>query len=151
MSHIHVPDSIPELYLSRTGLSKTLGIVFVLAAVGLTVTAPFAIPLLFSAEFADAVGIAIVLTFGMVLRNLVQMAQNLMMGVGRPAVVMYSEWTGLGTLLGLILWLAPRYGLNGVAAAVVTGNALALAVALVLFTRWTRGAPETESATEEDG
>jgi O-antigen/teichoic acid export membrane protein len=109
-----------------------------MTACALAVAAPIAIPLLFTSEFTGAVPVAVVLSFGMVLRNVVQMAQNLMMGVGRPGVVMYSEWAGLATLLGLILFLAPRFGLNGVAAAVVAGNTVALSIALWMFTRWSR-------------
>jgi len=116
----------------------TLAAISLLTAAALAAAAPIAIPLLFTAEFGGAVPVAIALCFGMVLRNVVQMAQNLMMGVGKPGVVMYSEWAGLATLLGLILFLTPRFGLNGVAAAVVAGNAVALSITLWLFARWSR-------------
>ena len=121
--------------LARKSL-LTLAAISLLGGAVLALAAPVAIPLIFTAEFRGAVAPAIALTVAMGLRNLVLLAENLMMGVGRPGVVMYAEWAGFAALFGLILGLAPRFGLVGAAWSVVGGTAVALVVALTLLSRW---------------
>lgn len=109
-----------------------------LIVIALVAAAPLAIRVIFGEEFAAAVLPAMILTVAAALRSLVQMTQNLMMGVGKPAVVMYSEWGGFAVLAALVLALAPRLGLAGVAWAVLAGNFITLGIALFFFGRWSR-------------
>ncbi len=106
----------------------------------LATAAPLGIRAIFGEEFSRAALPAMILTVGAALRSLVQMTQNLLMGVGKPAVVMYSEWGGFAVLAALVLALAPRFGLAGVAWAVLAGNLISLVLALLLFGRWSRHA-----------
>jgi O-antigen/teichoic acid export membrane protein len=120
---------------------RVLAGVSVATAVALVAAAPLALPWIFSAPFAAAVPIAIVLTIGAVLRNLVQMAQNLLMGMGRPSVVLYTEWAGFATLLAGLALAVPRLGLVGVAWAVVGANTVALGVVALIHARTRREVP----------
>lgn len=116
----------------------TLAVVSVVAAAALGAMAPIGIPLIFGAPFAGAVPLAVVLGVAAGLRNVVQMAQNLLMGAGRPGVVFQSEWTGFITLLVLLSVLVPPFGLQGVAYSVVVANVAALGIALRMYSRWAR-------------
>jgi O-antigen/teichoic acid export membrane protein len=118
----------------------TLTVISILGVGALALAAPIAIPLIFTEEFRGAVPPAIVLTVAAGLRNLVLLVENLMMGVGLPRVVMIAEWAGFAALFGLIVGLAPRFGLLGAAWSVVGGTAVALVVALALLARWSRSA-----------
>lgn len=95
------------------------------------------IPVVFGAEFADAVRPLEILLSGIVLLSGHKVIWRDMMGRGRPLLSVFSRAMTLVILVFLIYFLAPRMGLAGVAVATTSSYAADTLVVVVVFTRYT--------------
>lgn len=98
----------------------------VLMAIGLSITAPLVITILFGKAFLPATMAMRILTISVVCRSIFNICYSLMAGDGKAYVTAYIF---LGTLILMIVLsflLVPSFGINGIAIADVISNASAL-------------------------
>ncbi len=108
----------------------------VLAAGGLAVAAPLAIPLLYGRSFAAAVPALWILLAGVTALAPGKLAVIHLAGIGKPQYYTYLALAGIGFSLALDLALIPRFGIVGAAAA--SAAAYGLSGTLALY--WLRSA-----------
>ncbi len=94
----------------------------------LALMAPAAIPVAFGADFAGAVGVAMLLLVSQSLRNFALLAEVVVKTAGRPSAVLYSRWAAFVVLIALAPLLIQRSGVHGVACATIASSGAGLLV-----------------------
>lgn len=109
--------------------ARLSGLLAASLSVLLLAATPVAIPLLFGAEFRSAIPVALVLIAAGVVSSLNQILQEGTRGLGRPQLVLWSEFAGLAVAAAALTVLLPRFGIIGAAFASLLSY---LAVTLLL-------------------
>jgi O-antigen/teichoic acid export membrane protein len=104
-----------------------------LAAGGLGILSPWALSMVYGREFLDAIHVFKLLLFVMVLRSVTYVLVQTFMAVGRPELVTVLQIAGLALSVPLLLVLVPRYGLEGVGAALLISAAVRFVAVLASF------------------
>jgi O-antigen/teichoic acid export membrane protein len=89
----------------------------VVCAVILGLAAPFALPLLYGAQFDGAVGLAQILLVGLSVEGAAGVVSAYLYGIGRPGLTSIAMGAGVVLTIGLDLLLVPRWGATGAAVA----------------------------------
>ncbi len=105
-------DHMRRLYRSTTAL---IAMVIVPLCLGLAAIAPVLVPLLFGADFSDAVPVAGVLLVAAAISSLGVTTLYLLYSTGKTGLLVVSNGLGLVGTVALGFWLVPRYGLMGAA------------------------------------
>lgn len=113
--------------------SRTSTIVTLVIAVLVGLASIWGIPLLFGADFADALLPTAILLAGVVLGNPGSIASVGLSARGRPGLRAFSLALGFAANLALLLLLAPVLGAVGAAIATVAGSILASLTAVILL------------------
>lgn len=113
---------------SRHTLFLTIG-----AALGFAALAPFAIPLLYGQDFADAITPFLILLPGTIMLSQAHIFYSDLNGRGRPEVSAISSFVALVVTIILDVVLIPRYGIVGAAVASTCAYAAAFVVAGIWF------------------
>jgi O-antigen/teichoic acid export membrane protein len=101
----------------------------------LEVAVVWLIPLLFGADFEDAVRTAQILLIAAFLLAVRRVLTDIAQGLGNPLSGTVAEVVNLTVALPLIAFAAPRWGIEGAALALAIGAALSLAVLAALVRR----------------
>ncbi|MDV3134728.1 lipopolysaccharide biosynthesis protein [Mycobacterium sp. 29Ha] len=105
-------DDMQRLYRTMTAL---IAMLIVPLCLGLAAIAPVLVPLLFGAEFDDAVPVASVLLVAAAISSLGVTTFYLLQSVGKTGFLLLSNGLGLVGTIVLGFLLVPRYGLIGAA------------------------------------
>jgi len=109
-----------------------LGLVMGLPAMAFAIiTAPWLLPLFFSAKYASSILSAQILLVGVIFQGSNIVLGNGLRGLGQPGKTMLSEGAGLIVTVVLLVWLLPVYGALG--AAVASLSAYSLVTFIQLF------------------
>ena len=126
--------------LLRNGLAVTTALAVLLTAV-LWVAAPLALTLAFQQDSLAAVPALRILSTGLVFVFAIWVLHAAAISVFEQKLLLITTGVGVVVNTGLNLWLIPRYGINGAAAATVAGEALTLALLVVGLRKvWATGA-----------
>jgi O-antigen/teichoic acid export membrane protein len=106
----------------------------VLAALALTIAAPFLVPLLYGAEFADAARLLQIMSWALLILS-VQWANPLFVSVGRPSWTLYMVLVQLVVKLGLLFALVPSWQHHGAAVAYMAYGLVTIPAAILLARR----------------
>lgn len=112
-------------------------------SLGVAVTAPIMIPLLFGSEFRDAVPAAIILSLAAGVTAYKQLLTAGAMGLGYPRFTLYAELAGLFGTLVLLWLLLPPYQLIGAALASLISYLVITVFLIILITRRIGRSPQT--------
>ncbi|MDG5481466.1 lipopolysaccharide biosynthesis protein [Mycolicibacterium gadium] len=121
-------DDMQRLYRTMTAL---IALLIVPLCLGLAAIAPVLVPLLFGAEFDDAVPVASVLLVAAAISSLGVTTFYLLQSVGKTGFLLLSNGLGLIGTIVLGFLLVPRYGLIGAA-----WSRGAVQVSVVLIETW---------------
>lgn len=121
-------DDMQRLYRTMTAL---IAMLIVPLCLGLAAVAPVLVPLLFGAEFDDAVPVASVLLVAAAISSLGVTTFYLLQSVGKTGFLLLSNGLGLVGTIVLGFLLVPRYGLIGAA-----WSRGAVQVSVVLIETW---------------
>ena len=121
-------DDMQRLYRTMTAL---IAMLIVPLCLGLAAIAPVLVPLIFGAEFDDAVPVASVLLIAAVISSLGVTTFYLLQSVGKTGFLLLSNGLGLVATIVLGFLLVPRYGLIGAA-----WSRGAVQVSVVLIETW---------------
>lgn len=121
-------DDMQRLYRTMTAL---IAMLIVPLCLGLAAIAPVLVPLLFGAEFDDAVPVASVLLVAAAISSLGVTTFYLLQSVGKTGFLLLSNGLGLVGTIVLGFLLVPRYGLIGAA-----WSRGAVQVSVVLIETW---------------
>lgn len=121
-------DDMQRLYRTMTAL---IALLIVPLCLGLAAIAPVLVPLLFGAEFDDAVPVASVLLVAAAISSLGVTTFYLLQSVGKTGFLLLSNGLGLIGTIVLGFLLVPRYGLIGAA-----WSPGAVQVSVVLIETW---------------
>ncbi|AFM16087.1 membrane protein involved in the export of O-antigen and teichoic acid [Mycolicibacterium chubuense NBB4] len=105
-------ESMLRLYRTTTAL---IAMVIVPLCLGLAAIAPVLIPVLFGAEFADAIPVASVLLIAAAVSSLGVTTLYLLYSAGKTGLLVVSNGVGLAGTVALGFLLIPRFGLMGAA------------------------------------
>jgi O-antigen/teichoic acid export membrane protein len=105
-------ERMHRLYRVMTGL---LALVLIPSCIGLAAIAPVLVPMLFGADFADAVPAATVLLTAAAISSLGNTTSDLIYSTGRIAALLLSNGLGLVGTIALGFLIIPRFGLMGAA------------------------------------
>jgi O-antigen/teichoic acid export membrane protein len=105
----------------------------VLAAGGLALISPLALPLLYGAEYRDAIPIFRLLLAAMVIASIIIVLYHAFMALDKPGLVAIEQIFGLGLVVPLLLVLVPRYGPEGAALALLISTLIRLMFLLASF------------------
>ncbi len=108
----------------------TTAVVGLLAAI-----MPWLIPTFFGAEFSGAVTTARILLIASLLLAMRRVLTDIAQGAGSPGAGTVAELVNLALVLPLIVLVAPRWGIEGVATALTIGAAASLAVLAFMMRR----------------
>jgi O-antigen/teichoic acid export membrane protein len=97
-----------------------------LITIVLVVTADMIVPLVFGEDFHDAVHPTRLLLFGALLFSVRRIVSECLRAMDRPGIGTIAEVTSWIVLVPLVVLLAPRWELDGVAAAVAISAAVSL-------------------------
>ena len=100
------------------------------AAVVLVLT-PSVVPLLFGADFAAAIPAALILVVAASIASVNMVLEEGLRGLGRPALVLWAELTGLAVTVVALLVLLRPFGIVGAALASVLGYTAVLATLVI--------------------
>jgi O-antigen/teichoic acid export membrane protein len=92
-----------------------------------------AIPLAYGKAFAQDIGLARILTAEAVLAATTATLSQAFMATGRPGLVTALQACGVGTMLPLMLFFIPRYGLSGAAYALLVSTTFRLLLVLASY------------------
>jgi O-antigen/teichoic acid export membrane protein len=121
-------DDMQRLYRTMTAL---IAMLIVPLCLGLAAIAPVLVPLIFGAEFDDAVPVASVLLIAAAISSLGVTTFYLLQSVGKTGFLLLSNGLGLVATIVLGFLLVPRYGLIGAA-----WSRGAVQVSVVLIETW---------------
>ena len=93
-----------------------------IAAAGAIVTCPLTVPLLFGQDFQAAVPVAMLMAVGGSLEGLKMVLGGGIRGLGRPSVILSSEFTAVVTTAVALVIFLPLWGVTGAALALTVGN-----------------------------
>ena len=134
-AHRYYRDKDARLIFARTMIvfsSVVLSLVFALAALATPL-----IILLASEKYIEGAAVVFPVAFGLALLCIAQVME-VSLGIGmKPRLVMYGALFRMITTIGLIFILAPKYGLQGVAASALFG-CVTQSGAVALFVRHTQ-------------
>jgi O-antigen/teichoic acid export membrane protein len=105
-------DDMHRLYRTMTAL---IAMVIVPLCLGLAAIAPVLVPLLFGADFDDAVLVASVLLIAAAVSSLGVTTAYLLQSIGKTGFLLMSNGVGLVGTIALAFLLIPSYGLMGAA------------------------------------
>jgi O-antigen/teichoic acid export membrane protein len=108
----HAHDHMQRLYRTMTAL---IAMVIVPLCLCLAAIAPVLLPLVFGADFADAVPAAAVLLIASAVSSLGGTTLYLILSVGKTGLLLISNAVGLAATIALGFLLIPRFGLMGAA------------------------------------
>jgi len=105
--------------------TRVIVVISLVAAAGLAVTGPVAIPLVFGIDFAPSATLAFPLLAAAVAKTVALMLQESMKGIGSTRGVMYAEWSALACLVAtappfITTWRAQGAGLAILGASLVS-------------------------------
>lgn len=104
----------------------------VMVLVPLCIVAPFAVPLLFGADFGGAVVCLWILAPGTVCLAMNRVLDNVLQGRGRPLTTAVGEGSAAVLTVVLLVALTPRFGIRGAA---VASSMAYLSSTIILLTR----------------
>lgn len=108
---------------------------WVLGGVALGAAMPVLLPLVYGPAFAGAVWPAIVLIAAVALAGQASILEDAMRGQGRAFVGLEARIAGMGLFLAVGWWATRQWGVVGAAAAYALGQAVVLAVMIVMSRR----------------
>jgi O-antigen/teichoic acid export membrane protein len=97
-----------------------------LAAAGLILLGPQAIVLLYSKDFTAATAVFRLLVAEAVLGGIAMILAQAFMALDRPGMVTILQGVGVGLSIPLLMWLVPRYGLEGAGIALLLSTSARL-------------------------
>jgi O-antigen/teichoic acid export membrane protein len=121
-------DHMQRLYRTTTAL---IAMVIVPLCLGLAAVAPVLIPMLFGADYRDAVPVAYVLLIAAAISSLGVTTVYLLYSTAKTGLLVVTNGIGLVGTVILGFWLVPRYGLMGAA-----WSRGAVQVTVVLIETW---------------
>jgi O-antigen/teichoic acid export membrane protein len=113
-------------------LRPATGATFVCAIV-LGLAAPFALPLLYGAQFDAAVGLAQILLVGLSVEGAAGVVSAYLYGTGRPGLTSVAMGAGVALTVVLDLVLVPRWGATGAAVASTVAYLATTATLVLVF------------------
>lgn len=119
-------DQAAQIKLIASGL-RLVFYMTLMAGVATAVVVPFAIPLFYGTDFADAVKPFLWLLPGVVIFSISNVVASLWSGIGRPSVNLAGASISLAVGVSLVVLLVPRLGLSGAAVGVSLGYVVASA------------------------
>jgi O-antigen/teichoic acid export membrane protein len=126
-------EQMHRLYRAMTGL---VALVVIPSCIGLAAIAPVCVPMLFGADFADAVPAATVLLIAAAISSLGTTTTDLIYSTGRIAALLLSNAVGLVGTIVLGFVVIPRFGLMGAAWSRAAVQVLVVALETWYATRW---------------
>ena len=129
LSHLWKVDRAGHLKLARQSLALAFGLA-VLAAAPAWALSQFALVLVFGAPAAAAATALQVLLLGLAPVFLIWILHAVALSVFKERLLLSTTSVGAIVNAGLNLWLIPRYGRDGAAAATVAGEVLTLTLLL---------------------
>jgi O-antigen/teichoic acid export membrane protein len=109
---LNAREQMHRLYKTMTGV---VALASMPACVGMAAIAPVLVPVLFGAEFADAVPAAMVLMIPAAVGAVAASTTNLVYSTGKSAIMLASNTIGLTGAILLGLLVIPHFGLMGAA------------------------------------
>lgn len=124
----------PEEVLALTGRSvRVSGLITMLGGLFICVAGPGLLRILYGKEYVGAVGALRVLVLEVVLSGATFVLAQAFMALGRPGIVTILQAIGLSLSIPMMLWLIPRYGINGAAISLLTSTVARLTFIYVGF------------------
>lgn len=124
----------PEEVLALTGCSvRASGLITVLGGLFICAAGPTLLRILYGKEYVGAVGALRVLVLEVVLSGATFVLAQAFMALGRPGIVTILQAIGLSLSIPMMLWLIPRYGINGAAISLLTSTVARLTFIYVGF------------------
>lgn len=103
------------------------------AGLGLVLTGPMLIRLFYGEAFGGAIVVLWLLTADSVLSNLANLLGKIFYAIGKPEMMIFRHGLSLAVAIPGVLILGPRYGISGVAAAVLLKSVVAVGLTLMAF------------------
>jgi antigen flippase len=120
--------------VSLTGQITRISLVLsFLTAIAIGILSSFLVPLLYGAEFIQAMQILPILLLEMIIRGTVWVLAQPFMASNRPGTVTIAQGISLGLGLFLMLLLIPKYGLIGAGIALLVSSTLKLFLTLISY------------------
>lgn len=124
-----------ELICSAVHLSVLIGTLLVILVLPIT---PISIILIFGRDYSEAVAPAMILIPASMVRSMNFVLGDILRGLGKPKLPMYSEVAGFISTLALLSFLLPLLGLIGAAIASIVSYSLTFSINLILLKGETR-------------
>jgi O-antigen/teichoic acid export membrane protein len=112
---------------SMRSLSASL-LVVLLPAVGICITAPFLVPVVFGEPYLSSVGLILIMSVATVLEAISSGMYGILLGTGRPKDSSMSTILSFSIQIVLLLALVPVFGVSGAATASVISSFFAVIV-----------------------
>lgn len=123
-------EQVLELTARATRISSTITAI---AAVMLSLSIPILLPLLYGKSYSQSILVARLLMVDTLLQGMVVILSQAFVALGRPATITLFQIVGVSTSAPLLLFLIPRYGLTGAAAAFVFASSIRLVFAIASY------------------
>lgn len=147
LSALFVADRSRHRRLSVGGIAASAGIGAVVAGAAFMLALPL-LTILFGQDFADAAPPFRILCAGLPVVFGIWILHATAISVDREMLLLRTGLIGLAVNVGLNLYVIPRYGANGAAAATVVGEVVSMVILLAgLRTSWSKAASPVRDST----
>ncbi len=125
--------TIPEIVdLTGRALRVTLALLLLIALI-LFLFSGMLLRLVYGNKFDDAAIVLRILLAEAILDGMTSVLSQAFLAAGTPGIITFLQGCGLITVVPLLYWLTPRYGLQGAAIALVISTACRLGFVLLSF------------------